>query len=747
MKLALVIDPKDEKFVHLLKGMFSASSVKVISTPMHTLAHLRLYCKQNSIDTVFTTQVSLLKKLSNDPKASLSDYEGSMFKITRDSKTTDLDLNNLDFMEIIVLRELAMLYAIPYQRFLVARFIKKITNPSAWITPNRFSHTVIDASYTDTLLAEFSKSLFVSVDIETNKDLGIRCCGYTTVQFDSEGQVLLNNYVLPTTDLGAIHAMRKLNAHPVKKALQNGKYDSAYFYLYSAPLENYLLDSINMHHSWYSELPKDLATLAAFYVRDFRYWKGAHSSQNLAELYEYNARDTYVTALVVLSWIKEAPDWAKHNYLLEFPLVPAVHLCEMTGIKVDLPHLKFVKEFKETKIQELNLKLDKQLNVTNFNTNSPIQMKQFLKLLGISDPKSADEKTLIAVKAKHPLNALLIENVIGIRKLKKIVSTYLKDSIYIDHPMIKNKRTLYALNPHGTETGRLASKEHHFWCGMNIQNIPRGNKQTEVHTVKDIFVADDGFLIAEADFAQAESRGTGYVVGQENLIEILESELDFHKYNASSFFGVPYEKVDKPLRQLSKPVNHGANYNMGAAVLIQQMGGEVAVLKAGALLGLPPNYGAEQIAKHLLASFDRTYPKIRNDYHDWVKYKVATTKKLVGATGWTRYCFGNPSANKPDLNALVAHNPQSLNAMILNKAFLKVFYNIWYQNPKDFMILAQIHDSILFQYRIGREDLADRVKKEMVFPVDVTDINGNIRTMIVPVDINIGLKRWGDKSD
>jgi len=744
MRIAVIIDKREEKYVHNLKGLFGSNSVRVLTSPVQTVLALRLYCKQNKIDSVFTTQASLIKKLSGDAKATSTKYEGSMFKVTRDAS---MSASVLDLIEVVVLRELVSLYTINYQKFLVARYIKKITQPSAWLSPNKFNYHIVDQSNKDKLLRLFSTALYVAVDIETSKDLAIKCCGYTTAHIEGD-EIKLDNFVLPIDSLGAVATMRELNAHPVRKALQNGKYDSAYFYLYSAPLSNYLLDTINMHHSWYSELPKDLATLAAFYVRDFRHWKGSLEDKNLQELYEYNAKDTFITALVVLAWLKEAPVWAKNNYLQEFPVVHCMHLCEMTGLKIDVNKLDQIKEFKAAQIKELNTKLDKQLNVTNFNTNSPKQMKALLKVLGYKDAKSADEKTLVALKGKHPLNSLLIDEIIEIRKLRKLVSTYLKRDIYPPTSSNINKEiVLYALNPHGTETGRLASKDSHFWCGMNIQNIPRGNREKETYIVKDMFVSYEGYYMAEADYAQAESRGTGYIVGQQNLIDILETKgIDFHRYNASSFFGVAYENVSKSLRTLAKPVNHGANYNMGAYVLIQQMGGELEVLKAGKLLGLPSNYTAEKIAVHLLKSFDKTYPKIRHNYHNYVKMKVLTTKKLVGATGWTRYCFGDPNKNKLDLNSYVAHNPQSLNAMILNKAFLKVFYNIWWNNPQDLILNAQIHDSILFQYKKGRDDLADDLAKEMVMPIQVTDIDGVTREMVVPVDVNKGLVSWGDKA-
>jgi hypothetical protein len=73
--------------------------------------------------------------------------------------------------------------------------------------------------------------------------------------------------------------------------------------------------------------------------------------------------------------------------------------------------------------------------------------------------------------------------------------------------------------------------------------------------------------------------------------------------------------------------------------------------------------------------------------------------------------------------------------MTLNKAWQKVFYEIALTNPTDFKLCAQIHDSILFQYRIGRVDLVRRVHDAMLFDTPVTDISGITRMLRVPVDI------------
>ncbi len=203
---------------------------------------------------------------------------------------------------------------------------------------------------------------------------------------------------------------------------------------------------------------------------------------------------------------------------------------------------------------------------------------------------------------------------------------------------------------------------------------------------------------------------------------------------------------NKPLRNLSKRVNHGANYNMGEGVLLDTMGIR-NVIKAKQLLSLPQRWTLLEVCRYLLSRFDATYPVVRGDYQEYIKRCIRQTKLLVGPTGWTRYCFGDPTNNKRDLNSYVAHPSQSLNGMVLNKAWWLVFNNIALVERQDFRLFAQIHDSILFGYRIGREDLAYKVKELMQIPVEVTDPYGITRTLLVPSALKGEGTVWADLKD
>lgn len=749
MRLFFLGTPEDASYLPRLKGCVGTASVSYSLEPVTTWTEVLHHCNKKEIKHVFTTSAQLLKILlhrQNEKKApAISNYAGSMF--------------HRDGIDIVIVNPLPQLVTVPYGEHLLRRYVSKLTEAASWVESTPFDWCILTASNIESYYDLYKTAFAIAVDIETYKEnLAIRCIGYTAIFIcPTTGTISTHSSVLPLDSMFAVAWMRRYNLLPAEKILQNGKYDCAYLARYSAPLHNYMWDTINLFHCWYSEMPKDLAFIQGYTLRKSMYWKDLAETSDLAEYYKYNARDTHATANGWISMMLELPDYARHNYLSEFPLVFPCHLSEMTGIRRDMPRLKVAKAQVDEAIARDSASLDRMLGVTNFNTNSPIQMKALLRILGCGDLESTDEDNLAKAAFRHPLNDRILSLVLEIRGNRKLSSTYLVEGKELEETI------LYALNPHGTDTSRLASKEHHFWCGLQVQNIPQGE------SVKQTLIPRDGCRLAEIDLEQAESRDTGYIAGEPTLIDNVENSPDFHSSNASMFFGVPFEQIynvtngkviNKPLRTLAKPVNHGANYNMGANVLVTSMGLR-AIYEAQSLLRLPRIWAPKQIAEHLLASFHKVYTKLRTVYYAGVIKEVQLTSRLTSTAthqveyqattkGLVRYCFKKPHLDKRALNAYVAHPPQSLNAMTLNKAYMKVFYEVALPNPLSvFKLLAQIHDSILAEFAAGRIDLIHKVKQCMEIPVTVRGYDGVTRTFTVPAAIKAGKSgdgalRWSE---
>jgi len=757
---------EDKEYAHRLKVMFGGVPTYIVCEPINLLTHLELYCAKRNVIRVVSTQIPLLLKLlhlegNQKDKASLDDYEGSLFSYKG--------------IEIVFIKPLKLLLSVPEQSFITSRFISKVVNPAAWNEPTEFKWSLADPSNIQGFYETFKLAFAIAIDIETYKEnLTIRCVGYTAGFLDSLGNISTVSIVIPLDSTWALAWVRKFNRLPAQKIFQNGKYDNSYLLRYNATPTNWLWDTAHFFHAWYAELPKDLGFLNAFFLRKVVYWKDLAETNDLEQYYRYNALDTWATFNVWIQQILQAPEWAKRNYVLEFPLVYPCLLAEMTGIERDIPRMvEARKELDETESRMLT-SLRKMIGVPDFNPGSWQQVQKLLTILGCKDITSTDTKSIAKAKFRHPLiNRILSlisvskdEDTDCIRGLRKIRSNYLR----LDSDADKGKdngskefkgRVLYAINPHGTDTGRCASRDHHFWCGFQIQNIPTGPE------VKQTLKASGGFYLAECDLEQAESRDTAHISGDTALINAVSGSRDFHSVNCSSFFGIPYVSIyddaaqrtlNKPLRNLAKRVNHGANYNMGPGVLVDTMGLK-HIYEARTLLNLSTS-DPKKIAEYLLAQFHKTYPAIRDKYYAGVINEVGTTRRLTSRAyhhtrynsskysavqyisdgDWTRYCFGDPSKNKQHLNSYVAHCPQSLNARTLNEAFMEVFYEIALPNPLDYRLHAQIHDSILFSYRPGREDLADQTRKCMEIPITVRDVSGVSRTFTVPAALKLGKK-------
>jgi len=733
----------DRSYLPYLKPHLKGHKCFIDLRPVSTVAEVEIYAKADHrrVTGVLSTSQQLLSRFANTPDPSLDAYSGSYFK-----------RNGLEY---VFLNPLEHAVTVPYGDFLLSRFTSKFVEREKWLRTPDFNWCILTPLNWEKEYATFSSPAVIAIapDIETFRyNLAIRCIGFTAITSEN-GTFRTRSIVIPMDSNWALTVARKLADLPAPKIFQNGKYDNSYCLRYNIIFRNWLWDTKTFFNSWYSELPKDLAFLQSFFVREAAYWKDLAESADLETYYLYNAKDTWATACSFLAWMMEAPDWAKKNFLMDFPGVYPRILMEMQGVKRNLPNLEKADKELDVMLEEKRAKLDRMLGVKGFNPNSNKQMPALFKILGCADLGSTDDKSMAKAIFRHPLNARILGTIrgipkteivekMGIRSMVKMRGTYLKEEKDF------NGRWLYAIDPDATDTGRCKSHDHHFWCGAQIQNVPVGK------TVKQTIEADGDFYFAECDLEQAETRHTAYITGDENLLAAINSGRDFHALNVQAFFGIPYASVyddvlkkvlNKVIRNIGKRVNHGANYNMGPDVLVDTMG-EEAIYEASRLLKLPSRWTAREIATYLLACFDKAYPTIRSKesggYHEYIIATVKTTKTLTNALGWTRYCFSDPAKNKQALNAYVATLPQGQNAKALNQSVMKVFYDlaIHPEHSKNFRLVADIHDSIFFQYRAGHEYLADRVKERMEIEIQCKDIKGRTRSFTVPAALKLGKK-------
>ena len=733
----------DEPYQHHLAGLSSGEQVawkSRLRTP-GTIAEIEIACKQAGVSGIVCSNQEFLEKLlhaqpdfiapNNRRGLTLDDYQGSFLLTPREK------------IPVVIINPLANLVTQSYAKFVARRFVQKLTRPQQWFQQTQFTWEIADPTTIAAVFARWeTEAAIIAIDIETpieNPLRAINCVGYAAY-FPATGTT--ESLVIPFTDMFWHSWVGRFNSLPQPKVFQNGLYDNLYFMRWGVPVSNWLFDTQHLFHSWYSELPKRLDFITAFALRTVRYWKDDGKSGNLKDYYRYNAQDCWATLNSFMALARECDAFAFTNYLEEFPLVFPCLTCEMEGVANDQKAFATVRALKEQEVITKQRELEVMLAAPGFNVNSSVQKKQLFKVLGVGHLPDTAKASMLKAQAAHPLNNRILGQLVEIVGARKLLSTY-----FVEEKLFHG-RWHYKINPAGTDTGRLASSESSYWCGLQIQNIPRGD------AVKQCFVSDPGWLLCEIDKAQSEARCVGYLSGEEKLIELVESPKDYHAWNAQAFFGVPYETIydeekkktlNKELRDLSKRTNHGANYNMGPGVMLDTMGPK-AVSKAKAVLRLPASWNLRKVCEFLLQRYEATYPKVKGLLYDTVIKEIEFTGRLTSPLGWVRVFFSKPSrANKPALNAAVAHGPQNLSVAIINKEFYAVWREQIYGTLQGkIRIKAQIHDSIFFQYRKNCLDVPEIVCGLMQTAVTIKGADWVTRVMKIPSDVSKGKTRWSE---
>jgi DNA polymerase I-like protein with 3'-5' exonuclease and polymerase domains len=747
----------DRKFDSQFRQIVGPHKIMLSTTKIEYVNQVIARVRKFELDALIVTDVEVLPMLlalvpgfkvprtekGNPKKLSLNDYHGSLIEIPAEVIGCPKPL------EVLFLNPLRHLMTVPEAPMIFKRHISKLTKPDSWFPQTPFTWEICDVdtpageSRASELLALLDQSVLIAVDTETNRgcpERTIATAQYCFLLADGSS----HSFVVPTPSVNALRWMRKFNDTAPPKVMQGGTYDAVYFLRWNAPLRNWIGDTSSLFHSWYAELPKRLDYLTVFALRSVYYWKDDSRAGGTFAFYEYGARDAWATLNAWMSLMLEAPEWATNNYLEQFPNnFWAVHM-EVDGLATDKERFDKQREKVDTAIAASLTALQTWIS-PSFNPRSPVQVKNLLEVFGYRDSRgeladSSDEMTLQLAMASSPFLSRICKEILNYRGLAKQRDTYLQwDKMWHD-------RLFSRLNVHGTESGRFSSSESSFWCGFNGQNLPQGDD------VKSWVRADDGYDLAECDEAQSEARCVGYISGCMALINLVESENDYHSWNASAFFGIPYEEIydnatgkqlNKPLRNLSKRVNHGSNYNMRAFMLFLTMGPD-EVVKAQRLLKLPSSWSAIQVCDHLLMTYARTYPEVKQDWYASIKRSIKLTRKLVSPLGWTRYFFGDMDKSRDAFNSAVAHGPQNLSVQILNRGIRRVWREVLYGKFRNTVRpKLQIHDSLFFAYR-GGDHVAEEVRSMMSNAYPVKDIKGVTRTMSIPLDLNCGKKYWSE---
>jgi len=758
MRILVNYDKSDKNHISALAYLLKGAGHTAMSTAKDlTLHELTSLAKSSSCEAILLCNTQTLHYCVPGDSPTLDKWRGSRLKTS---------------VPIVILNSLKHIHTVPHGSWLMQEDIKKLKHIHERFP--EFSYEALeDQSKFEYVLQRASEAHAIAYDIETSTpklskeeerrreegvptEVGftrITCASWTLVHASGE----LETYVLPLVDYdgdhwktqkeyeNAILFMKRMNATMTYKAMHNGMYDATHSIIYHCPPINWVYDTMAMAHAEYSELPKSLDFVCSYRLPDYIFWKDdsveAAAKKDIKIYWKYNAQDTWYTARLMIEQLRRSPAYAKKNYSDKFPLVFPSLYGNFEGLRIDNEVRAEARAKSLSQLTKARAKLQTMFADPNFNPGSWQQVEKYIyTVFGAKKPKigksksCTDEKNLLAVGEQHPLLNKLTSEILLYREAQKAIGTYYDF-------LQKNGRLLWAINPFGTETERMACNGSSLWCGTQVQNVPP--------YAKPMLIADDGCEIAEVDNSQSEARCTAYLAQELNLIAALEdAERDFYTTLGTLFFNIPYEQVTKFFRNsVLKKIVHGTNYMMGAKTFIENAGLKV-LFEAAEKLGLTiveiPRKGnskqvtMRQFAQSLLDVYHKPFPKIKEMYKD-IYNEIDTTGRLVSPLGHTRIFFGDIGKDHNMLRGAVAHRPQNLSVTILNIGFLRAYKEIVLPSQGEFRLKAQIHDSILAQYPIAKRDVyLPKLVECMQNPVV---IHG--RTLRIPLDAKFG-HNWAD---
>lgn len=413
-----------------------------------------------------------------------------------------------------------------------------------------------------------------------------------------------------------------------------------------------------------------------------------NDKNNFAEVSIYKALSDKITEQLKEENLFELYD------TIEMPLIYVLADIEHEGFKIDTDRLNQYSSELKRELDEIDKRIKELAGDQSLNISSPKQLGVILfeKLKLVDKAKttskknySTDEETLMEIRDKHPIIALILEY----RNIKKLISTYVDPLPTLINPKTGKIHTTF--NQALTATGRLSSIK------PNLQNIPiRNERGREIR--KSFIPSNPDGLILSADYSQIELRIMAHLSGDSDFIDAFNSGKDIHTATAAKIFKVSEQEVTKEQRSRAKTANFGIIYGISAFGLSQRL----QITRSD--------------SKKLIDDYFGSYPKVMFFINDSIE-KAKQDGYVKTIYGRKRYLPDINSKN-PVVRGLAERNAinapiQGSAADIIKMAMVRIHKRISGENFTSKMIL-QVHDELVFDIVPGEaQRLSEIVKNEM----------------------------------
>lgn len=454
------------------------------------------------------------------------------------------------------------------------------------------------------------------------------------------------------------------------------------------------MDTVQMAHLLDEMHPmaKSLEACSTYYLKDsgkekseqFNAWLkafGWHNPMPVSMMWEYACKDAELVyrlyRVLEEKWSRQEPElwdyW--NNFKREFTWV--VLQMEMRGVRVDTNLCEHMIKVGEARMDELLYLMGEE------NLGPKALTRLLLEQLGLPivkptpggkpsfDKDAMEEYDQILERRDSDLAQWILEY----RGWQKSVSSNYRAYLELLSPDGR-LRPNYKL--HGTKTGRMSCEK------PNLQQIPRVTDKDWNGQMKQAFIPAPGFKLYEADYSQLELRVATAYANEEGLKQVFAEGRDIFTEMAQTL-GMP-------------------RHDTKTLVYTIQYGGGITRLKNVFNI-------TQQRAQQIRDNFYNEYPGFRKISR--MAQNVAKAKGTVAM--WTKrkrhFKWPDSEAHKA-FNAVVQGGSADIVAMQMVKLWNEV------DNDAECRMLLQVHDSVVFEIKEGREDYYLPKIKEIMENID-----------------------------
>jgi DNA polymerase-1 len=438
---------------------------------------------------------------------------------------------------------------------------------------------------------------------------------------------------------------------------------------------------------------KGLDSLAQFYLKDpgklkdpelDKEKKTGWANTTWQQMWEYAVKDAELTWRLwsLLRTMQQWKDLPEEIWPHKQDLIRVLLSMKRNGVRIDV---QLAEEYVHKGVQEM-ARIEKELGI---NPASPKQMKKLLiddlglpvvKNSKLTGAPSFDKQAMLAYDSMlEKLENPVAKHIKEFRGWQKAVSAAYRP--YIDLVDMDGRlRCSYRL--HGTATGRLSCAE------PNLQQIPKASDKPWNGKVKECFIAQDGYVLLNADFSQLELRLATAYANEEELQKVFNEGRDI-------------------FTEMSKQLGMSRHDTKTLVYSMQYGAGEQRIMDAFGV--------TKQEAKQIRQNYFTTYPDFRR-FNERCTAKVEETGRIKIWSGRERH-FENRNEAYKAMNSVI----QGGAADIVERIMVRCFKEL--EGP-DCRMLLQVHDSITFE--VKESVVPQYIEKIRTLMEDVNAVTGDV---------------------